>query len=70
MSTSILAGDLSEGDQSMDRFRGFGALDLPALVELEPGVAEPGPGWWAGTLPGVMAGKRPAPKPTSPIALR
>jgi hypothetical protein len=70
MSTRVLAEDLPEGDQSKDRFLGFGASDLLALVELEPEVAEQRPGWWAGTLPGVMAGKRPAPKPTPPIALR
>ena len=63
--------------QSMDRYRDSRGSDLAALVKFEPEVAdlkpapEPppaaGPVWWAGTLPGVMAGKRPARKLPSPI---
>jgi len=71
MSTHVLAGDLSERDHSMNRFLGFVASALPASVELAPEIAEPQPvpmlaaaerpDWWTdGTLPGVMAGKRPA----------
>ena len=65
----------SAEDQFTDRFREFGAS-----VELESEVAEPQPAptptpaarptRWAGTLPGVMAGKRPAPKPIPTIVLR
>ena len=53
------------------RNRGLGGLALAALVELEPAVAEPRPALVRTpptrpvlsnyTLPGVMAGKRPAP---------
>jgi len=54
----------------MNRFMGFVASALPAMVELVPEIAEPQPvrmlaaadrpDWWTdGTLPGVMAGKRP-----------
>jgi len=53
------------------RNRGLGGLASAALVELEPAVAEPRPAlvrtpstrpvWSNYTLPGVMAGKRPAP---------
>jgi len=51
------------------RTRGLGELALAALVELEPAVAEPlsAPAEWSvwknGTLPGVMAGKRPVASP-------
>jgi hypothetical protein len=55
----------------MDRFLGFVASALPSTVELMPEIVEPQavpmmaeadrPDWWTdGTLPGVMAGKRPA----------
>jgi hypothetical protein len=55
----------------MNRFMGFVASALPASCELAPEIAEPQPvpmlaaadrpDWWTdGTLPGVMAGKRPA----------
>ena len=70
MSTHVLTGDLPERDHSMNRFMGFVASALPAMVELVPEIAEPQPvrmlaaadrpDWWTdGTLPGVMAGKRP-----------
>ena len=71
MSTHALAGGLPERDRSVDRFLGFVASALPATVELLPEIAgtQPvpmlteaeRPDWWTdGTLPGVMAGKRPA----------
>jgi hypothetical protein len=71
MSTHILARDFPDRDPSTDRFWGFVAPALPASVELAPEVAEQQPApkleaaarpdWWTdGTLPGVMAGKRPA----------
>jgi hypothetical protein len=71
MSTHALAGDLPERDYCTNRFRGFVASALPALVDLVPTAAEQQlareltaaarPDWWTdGTLPGVMAGKRPA----------
>jgi hypothetical protein len=63
--------------ESPVRYRGLGGSDAPALVELEPVVSEPQralkqapaalPFWTDGTLPGVMAGRRPAPKSTGPI---
>ena len=61
-------------DESPDRFRGLRGSDLSALVEFEPVAAVPRPAlmqtpaarpvWVNGTRPGLMAGKRPAPKPT------
>ena len=71
MSTHALTGGLPERDSTMNRFLGFVALALPASCELAPEIAEPQPvpmlaaadrpDWWTdGTLPGVMAGKRPA----------
>ena len=68
MSTHVLTGDLPERDHSTDRFWGFMASVLPATVELMPEqqptsmlTAVERPDWWTdGTLPGVMAGKRPA----------
>jgi len=71
MSTRVLAGDSPERDYSMDHFLGLLASTLPALVkvasdvvELQPAsklAAADRPDWWTdGTLPGVMAGKRPA----------
>ena len=80
MSTHALGGDLPERDHFTDRFRGFVASALPASVDLALEVAEPQPDpnpataarpdWWTdGTLPGVMAGKRPARKPFPPIVL-
>ena len=61
------------GAESWARNRGLGGLALAALVELEPAVGEPHPALtWAPAarsvrsndlLPGVMAGKRPAPRP-------
>jgi len=63
--------------ESPVRYRGLGGSDAPTLVELEPVVSEPQrtmkqapaalPLWTDGTLPGIMAGKRPAPKSTGPI---
>jgi len=60
------------GAASWVRNRGLGGVALAALAELEPAVAEPHPAlmWKPATrsacsndlLPGVMAGKRPAPK--------
>jgi hypothetical protein len=60
--------------ESSDRFRGLGGLDRPALAELDLVGAESQsalmqtptarPVWVNGTLPGIMAGKRPAPWPT------
>ena len=61
-------------DESPDRFRGLRGSDLSALVEFEPVAAVPRPAlmrtpaarpvWANGTLPGPMAGKRPASKST------
>lgn len=63
--------------ESPVRYRGLGGADAPALVGLEPVVSEPRralkqapaalPFWTDGTLPGVMAGRRPASKSTGPI---
>jgi hypothetical protein len=60
--------------ESPDRFRGLGRVDRPALVVLDLVDAESQsaltqtptarPDWVDGTLPGTMAGKRPAPRPT------
>jgi len=60
--------------ESPDRFRGLGGSYPTALVELEPVAAVPRPAlmrtpaarpvWANGTLPGPMAGKRPASKST------
>jgi len=80
MSTHALAGDLPERYYSTDRFRGFVASVLPATAEPELKVAEQQPpqelkaaarpDWWTeGTLPGVMAGKRPPRQPIPPIVL-
>ena len=71
MSTHVLTSDIPDRNNSVNRFLGFVASALPASVELVPGIAEPEPAaalavadrpdWWTdGTLPGVMAGKRPA----------
>jgi len=71
MSTHALAGGLPERDRSTDRFLGFVASALPTTVELLPEIAgtQPvpmlaeadRPVWWTdGTLPGIMAEKRPA----------
>jgi hypothetical protein len=71
MSTHVLTGDLPERDRTMNRFLGFVASALPASVELVSEIADQQPvpilaaadrpDWWTdGTLPGVMAGKRPA----------
>jgi hypothetical protein len=71
MSTNVLAGDIPDRDHSVNRFLGFVASAIPASVELVPQIAETEPvsllavadrpDWWTdGTLPGVMAGKRPA----------
>ena len=59
--------------ESPVRYRGLGGSDMPAMVELEPVVSEPQramkqataawPVWVSGTLPGVMAAKRPAARP-------
>jgi len=67
--TSVPRLDPLVRDESPDRFRGLGGANLLALVELEPSVAEPlsAPAEWSvwknGTLPGVMAGKRPVASP-------
>jgi hypothetical protein len=63
--------------ESPVRYRGLGGADAPALVELEPVVSDPQlaprqapaalPVWENGTLPGIMAGRRPSPESTSPI---
>ena len=60
--------------ESPDRTRGLVRADMPELVELELAAAGPRPVlmqtpsarpiWVNGTLPGMMAGKRPAPWPT------
>jgi len=60
--------------ESPDRFRGLGGSELAVLAELELGVGGARlapmetpverPVWVNGTLPGIMAGKRPAPWPT------
>jgi hypothetical protein len=66
MSTHVLTGNFPDRDRSVSRF-----LGLAASVEILPEIAEPEPvpvlaaadrpDWWTdGTLPGVMAGKRPA----------
>ena len=53
-------------DQSKDRSPGLASLDDLALVQVGPAVEESrpelaaSPVWWNGTLPGAMAGKRPA----------
>jgi hypothetical protein len=57
-------------DESPDRLRGLGGSRASASVEWEPVAAVPRPflmqtpavrpGYLDGTLPGVMAGKRPA----------
>ncbi len=67
MSTHVLTGDLPERDHSAGRFWGFVASAMPASLELAPAQPVPmlaaaeRPDWWTdGTLPGVMAGKRPA----------
>jgi|WetSurMetagenome_2_1015567.scaffolds.fasta_scaffold1005325_1 hypothetical protein len=71
MSTHVLAWDLPDKDGSIDRLRGFVASAMPTSVEFVPERAEAQPvpalasadrpDWWTdGTLPGVMAGKRPA----------
>ena len=71
MSTHVLTADLPERDRYTDHFWGFAASALPASIQLASEVAEPQPDpmlavvarpdWWTdGTLPGVMAGKRPA----------
>jgi len=67
MSTHALAGNFPERDNTTQRLLGFVASALPALVGLEPETVEQQmaaavrPDWWTeGTLPGVMAGKRPA----------
>ena len=71
MSTHALAGDLPERFYSTDRFLGFVTSAPPASVEFAPEMAESQPvptlaaaerpDWWTdGTLPGVMAGKRPS----------
>jgi len=54
-------------DESNDRSLGLASSADLALVEFGPAVGQPQPGmtaspvWWNGTLPGAMAGKRPAP---------
>jgi hypothetical protein len=54
-------------DQSNDRYPGLASSDDLALVQVGPAVEESqpelaaSPVWWNGTLPGAMAGKRPAP---------
>lgn len=67
----VASAGIGVEDQSTDRSRELGEAELLALVGLDPEIAEPqpavGPVWWAGTLPGVMAGKRPPRKLSSPI---
>jgi hypothetical protein len=71
MSTHVLTGDIPDRNRSVNRFLGFVASAIPASMELVSEIAEPEPismqaaadrpDWWTdGTLPGVMAGKRPA----------
>ncbi len=71
MSTHVLAGEIPDRDHSVNRFLEFVASAIPASVGVAPQVAESEPvsmlavadrpDWWTdGTLPGVMAGKRPA----------
>lgn len=67
MSTHALAGGFQQRNDATQRLLGLVASALPALVELDPDVTEQQlaaavrPDWWTeGTLPGVMAGKRPA----------
>ena len=60
--------------ESSDRFRGLEGVDRPALAGLDLVEAESqpipmqipisSPVWASGTLPGIMAGKRPAPRAT------
>ena len=60
--------------ESSDRFRGLSGSDRPALAELDLVEVESQPAliqastatpvWVDGTLSGIMAGKRPAPRPT------
>jgi hypothetical protein len=66
--------------ESPVRYRGLGGLYNPARVELEPVVSEPEratkqspatfPVWENGTLPGIMAGKRPSPTSIGPTLRR
>jgi hypothetical protein len=68
MSVSTIEGE------SPNRTRGLGRANMPGLVELEFATTESRPVlmqtpaerpvWVNGTLPGMMAGKRPAPWPT------
>ena len=71
MSTHVLAGEIPDRDHSVNRFLEFVASAIPASVGVVPQVVESEPvsmlavadrpDWWTdGTLPGVMAGKRPA----------
>jgi hypothetical protein len=72
MSYGAVASVSQMGVKSWARDRGLGGLALAALDELEPAVGEPHPAltwkpdewsiWGCDMLPGVMAGKRPAPK--------
>jgi len=68
----VVSVSTMEGE-SPNRTRGLGRANMPKLVELEFVVTEPRPVptqtpaaqpvWVNGTLPGMMAGKRPAPWP-------
>jgi hypothetical protein len=66
MSTHVLAGNFPDRDRSVNRFLGLAAPVelLSEIVGPEPVAvlaAADRPDWWTdGTLPGVMAGKRPA----------
>jgi len=70
MSVRVSSRNLAERDHYTDRFRGIVTSALPASVEPAPQatdrqltptlLAAARPDWWTdGTLPGVMAGKRP-----------
>jgi hypothetical protein len=71
MSTRVLAWDLPDKGSSIDRLRGSATSAMSTSIEFVPEIAEKQPvsslaaagrpDWWTdGTLPGVMAGKRPA----------
>ncbi len=71
MSTHVLSDNVPDRDRSVDRFLGFVESALPTSVGLRPETTETAsaptvavadrPDWWTdGTLPGIMAGKRPA----------
>lgn len=53
--------------ESPDQFRGLGGVDLAALEPALMQTPVERPVWVNGTLPGVMAGMRPAPRPVTQV---